>query len=113
MDVQTVQLLHDKPPAITMLEGEPKDWDEAVDILDNCCAEANGQPCFWVARCNRLFNRRCEANPQVGGWGWCKVRPYRDPATPLAPDVVRYADSLPILYRRTVVSLLRERRMST
>ena len=95
-----------------MLHGKKIPWAEGIAILDSCCEEHNYDCGCWEWQCQKLLGTRCEQNGKKGGWGWWKyANAYRVPAPRYQPDEVKYAGTIPVLYRRPVIALIRERSM--
>lgn len=106
-----IAVLPEIPKGLKMLQGKRIPWKQGIAILDSCCEEHNYDCGIWEWQCHRLLGTRCEQNGKHGGWAWWKYAAVHFPAPKYQTDEQRYANTIPVLQRSTVISLIRERSM--
>jgi len=94
------------PKGLALLKGPKRSYKFTVAYLDMCC-ESYPNGCGFEDECHQWYSTRCNVRAVDGGWGF--PRRYKEPPEKRQTEVQRYANSLPTLCRRMVISTIRER----
>ena len=90
-----------EPKGLKLLKGPKRSYEFMVTELDNCAEINNCDKCLGAKECDKIFDRRCEE--------W-KLRREKPSATLRhQPIVKKYANWIPVLPRRAIISTIRER----
>ena len=97
------------PKGLKMLMGPRRSYEFTVAYLDKCSESCPGgcDYCESKAECDKWYSTRCNVRTADGGWNF--PRRYKEPPEKRQTETQRYANSLPTICRRKIISEIRAR----